>query len=83
MSEAPPLYPVAFDVEPQMTERNRVTCAFRLILGIPHIIVIGGLSVGFGIGGLRGAGALAAAAFTMAVIAWFAVVFTANACSRR
>jgi hypothetical protein len=61
-----------------MTERNRLTSGFRLILGIPHIIVIGGLSVGFGIGGLRGAGALAAAAFTMAVIAWFAVVFTGS-----
>jgi len=78
MSAAPPPYPVAFDVEPQLTARNRVTNGFRLILGIPHIIVIGGVSIGLGFGGLRGAGALAAAAFTMAAIAWFAIVFTGN-----
>ena len=72
-----PSYPVAFDVEPQLTDRDRVTTGFRLILGIPHIIVIGGLgNIGVGIGGLRGAGALSAAAFTMAVISWFAIVFT-------
>ena len=70
-------YPVVFTVEPQLTDRNRVTTAFRLILGVPHIIVIGGITgAGFGFGGLRGAGALAAAAFTMALISWFAIVFT-------
>jgi hypothetical protein len=54
-----------------------LTTAFRLILGVPHILVIGGIgSVGYSFGGLRAAGALAAAAFTMAVIAWFAIVFT-------
>jgi len=71
-----PSYPVIFEVEPQLTSRNRVTTAFRLILGVPHIIVIGGLSgVGFGFAGLRTAGALATAAFTMAFISWFAIVF--------
>ena len=69
-------YPVSYDVEPQGKSRNRVTTAFRLILGAPHTIVIGGLSgVGFGFGGLRAAGALATAAFTMAFISWFAIVF--------
>jgi hypothetical protein len=76
MSNVPPPYQVGFDVEPQLAGRNRLTSAFRLVLGVPHIIVIGGISVGIGVGGLRGAGALAAAAFTMAVIAWFAIVFT-------
>lgn len=75
MSQVPPAYPVSFEVEPQPTGRNRVTTLFRIILGFPHIVVIGGLGIGAGIGGLRGAGTLAAAAFSMAVIAWFAIVF--------
>lgn len=78
MNQVSQPYPVGFDVEPQLTARNRLTTGFRLILGVPHIIIIGGLSVGWGIGGLRGAGALAAAAFTMAVIAWFAILFTSH-----
>ena len=69
-------YPVAFDVKPKLTDRNRLTTAFRLILGFPHILIIGGVGVGFGFGGVRGSGALSAAAFVMAIIAWFAIVFT-------
>lgn len=76
MSQVPPDYPVLVDVEPQLTGRNRVTTLFRIILAFPHILVIGGFSVGIGVGGVREAGALAGAAFTMAVIAWFAIVFT-------
>src|SRR5947209_869018 len=72
----PPGYPVDFDVEPQLTGRNRLTTAFRLILAVPHILIIGGGGVGAGIGGFRGNGALSAAAFVMAVVAWFAIVFT-------
>jgi hypothetical protein len=53
-----------------------VTTAFRLILGFPHILIIGGFGFGIGVGGFRGVGALSGAAFTMAVIAWFAIVFT-------
>jgi hypothetical protein len=74
-----PGYPVSVDVERQLTDRNRVTVGFRLILAVPHILIVGGItSVGVGFGGLRGAGALAAAAFTMAFIAWFAIVFTGS-----
>jgi len=76
LREQPPRYPIDFDVEPQLTERNRLTTAFRLILGFPHLLVIGGVSLGVGASGIRGSGALAAAAFVMAVIAWFAIVFT-------
>ena len=32
-----PGYPIDFDVEPQLTDRNRLTTGFRLILGIPQI----------------------------------------------
>jgi hypothetical protein len=38
-------YPVTLTVEPATTARNRLTTAFRLILAIPHIFLVGG--VGF------------------------------------
>jgi len=81
---APPAgYPVAFDVEPQLTHRNRLTVGFRLILAIPHILLAGtpggaGFAAGFGTGGfasLSGNGVLGTAAFVMAIISWFAIVF--------
>src|SRR5690349_20410111 len=73
MSDAPVRYPISVDVEPQLNSRNRLTNVFRLILGIPHTLLIGGFGVGVGFFGFRGA--LSGAALAMAVIAWFAVVF--------
>jgi hypothetical protein len=74
-------YPVAVAVEPALTGRNRLTVAFRLILAIPHIILVGGLgfsaahrnadSVSFG----SEAGLLGAVAWVLAVISWFTIVF--------
>jgi hypothetical protein len=49
------------DFVPQLTDRNRLTVAFRIILVIPHAIVLA---------------ALAIAAFVVEVIALFAVLFT-------
>ena len=37
----PARYPVEYDVEPQLTDRNRLTVAFRIILAIPHWILVG------------------------------------------
>ena len=68
LAEQAPGYPVVFDAEPQLTERNRLTTAFRLVLGIPHILIIGGVGVGLGAGGIRGSGALSAAAVVMAIV---------------
>ena len=34
-------YPVAFDVDPDTTGRNRLTCFFRLLLAIPHNLFVG------------------------------------------
>ena len=73
-----PAYPVRFDVSPHLTGRDRVTVGFRLILVIPHMIILGGFGAfafGGGRGGLEAAGALGSAAFAMAFIAWFAIVF--------
>src|SRR5678815_4148017 len=36
MSTQPGNYPVTYDVEIPPRERNRLTCAFRVILAIPH-----------------------------------------------
>lgn len=81
------VHPVQINVEPAIEERNRLTTAFRPLLALPHLILVGGpLAMFFSwtseseAGGLRyewGAGgvfgALAAAA---AFIAWFAILFT-------
>jgi Domain of unknown function (DUF4389) len=72
-----PSYPIGLDLQSQVANRNRLTTGFRLVLGVPQLIIVGGFSaIGFEYGGLRDAGALAAAAFTMAFISWFAIVFT-------
>lgn len=73
-------YPVSVSVDPALAPRNRLTTAFRLILAIPHIILVGGVGIGFahradngetfgGEGGLLGV----AAAF-LAVVSWFTIV---------
>jgi hypothetical protein len=73
-------YPVSISVEPSLTNRNRLTTAFRLILAIPHLILVGGMGIGaasggngrttFGEGGLLGAVAL-----FLAIVSWFTIVF--------
>src|SRR5262245_20490709 len=72
-------YPVSVDVQPSLTGRNRLTTAFRLILAIPHLILVGGTTIGFasrdrnlnagGEGGLLGA-----IVFFLAVVSWFTIV---------
>ncbi|HEX5107483.1 MAG TPA: DUF4389 domain-containing protein [Vicinamibacterales bacterium] len=72
-------YPVSVDVQPLVAGRNRLTTAFRLFLAIPHLILVGGTTIGFasrnrdlsvgGEGGLLGA-----IAFFLAVVSWFTIV---------
>jgi hypothetical protein len=75
-------YPVSVSVEPSLTGRNRLTTAFRLILAIPHLILVGGIGLGsvashregrttFGSEG----GLLGAVAFFLAIVSWFTLVF--------
>src|SRR6516225_2911437 len=73
----PPGYPVSFDVERQLSDRNRLTVAFRIILAIPHVVLVGGAIIGFGFSWWSTGGAVGTAAGAMAVIAWFGVVFVA------
>ena len=84
-------YLVSYDVERQTDDRNRLTVGFRLILGFPQWLLVGGPG-GAGISfpgdwrggwfGLRsilsagaGGGVLGLAAWVMAVLSWFAIVF--------
>ena len=82
-------HPVRLRVTPALDGRNRLTTAFRVILAIPHLILVGGPIAAFitwsgnessradhsiGAGGILGA-----AAFVCAVLAWFAIVFTGRA----
>src|SRR5437763_8786684 len=70
-SAASPSYPIAYDVEAQLTGRNRLTVAFRAILAIPHAIIVGTPGIGN-----RSQGLLGAVAFVLAIVAWFAILFT-------
>ncbi|PYR28686.1 MAG: hypothetical protein DMF98_02115, partial [Acidobacteria bacterium] len=75
-------YPVTVTIDPALTNRNRLTTAFRIILAIPHLVLVG--SVGFGgvawkadhgsasLGGETGL--LGAAAFLLAIVSWFTIV---------
>ena len=77
-------YPVATAIEPQLTDRNRLTVAFRVILAIPHLILVGGVGAGFAVYNGRGhasglggeTGLLGGIAFLLAVVSWFTIVFT-------
>jgi len=83
-------YPVTYTVEPQHPDRNRLTVAFRIILAIPQWLLVGGPGgSGINLGsvwgwrhprwafvGSIGSGVLGVAAGVMAIISWFAIVFT-------
>jgi hypothetical protein len=75
-------YPVSVRLEPALANRNRLTTAFRLILAIPHLILVGGAGIGLasrsdgnstatvgGEGGLLGA-----VAIFLAIVSWFTIV---------
>lgn len=73
-------YPVSIAIEPALTNRNRLTTAFRLILAIPHLILAGGFSIGVASRdgrttiGSEG-GLLGAVAILLAIVSWFTIVF--------
>jgi Domain of unknown function (DUF4389) len=82
------IHPVQVHVEPATHGRNRVTTVFRLVLAVPHLILVGGPVAATCSwvwrpnhgrdatwGGATG-GVLGAVAGVIAVIAWFAILFT-------
>lgn len=74
-------YPVSVSVEPNVANRNRLTVGFRLILAIPHIILVGGVGIGFAyqdnttvkIGSETGL--LGVVAYVLAIVSWFTILF--------
>jgi hypothetical protein len=68
--------PVLFRVE-HPGPRNRLTGIFRPILVIPHALLVGGPFFGVGQGSLR-TGALGLVAYTIAILDWFAILFTGH-----
>jgi hypothetical protein len=75
---ASPTYPVNFDVARQVSDRNRLTTGFRIILAIPHVLLVGGVGLGFGFGWWSTGGVIGTAAGAMAVIAWFGILFAST-----
>jgi hypothetical protein len=75
-------YPVSVEVQPSLTGRNRLTTAFRLILAIPHLLLVGGTTIGLASRGEHGAslgaggegGLLGAIALCLAMVSWFTIV---------
>ena len=76
-------YPLVVTVEPLNNGRNRLTTFFRLILAIPHLILVGG--AGIGVATTQGdtrtttgseTGLLGAVAAVLAIVSWFIIVFT-------
>lgn len=75
---------VSVTVAPAVTHRNRLTCAFRPILALPHILLVGGpiaFALSFAVPGdgksgfeWGSGGVLGAVAVVCAIIAWFAIV---------
>ena len=89
---ATPEYPARLTIEPHYEGRNRLTTFFRIILAIPHLILVGGGPIAFGAGGGSftwgdnswgfefgsNAGLIGLVAIVCAIISWFAILFTRN-----
>lgn len=71
--------PVSYKVEPLDAPRQRLSVAFRAILAIPHVLLVGGPGVGVGSFSSTRVGVLGALADICAVINWFAIIFTGRA----
>jgi len=77
-------YPVNVTVPPAFTNRNRLTTAFRIILAIPHLILVGGAAIGMGAGVRTGGtasfgtegGLLGAVAGFLAIVSWVTILIS-------
>jgi hypothetical protein len=70
-------HPVRYLVEPPAAERNRVTALVRPLLALPHVLLVGGPVIGVMGGGYR-TGAFGLLAITIALLDWFAILFTGH-----
>jgi hypothetical protein len=76
-------YPISVSVVPQIANRNRLTTAFRLILALPHLILVGGVVTSVWSLGSNDAlslsgntGILGAIAWLLAIVSWFTIVLS-------
>lgn len=80
-------YPIEVRVKPATEKRNRLTSAFRIVLAVPHLLLVGGpvaailswtwsAEAGSSSEWSAGGGVLGVVAAVAAFIAWFAIVFT-------
>ena len=80
-------HPVQVDVAPALFDRDRLTTAFRPILAIPHLILVGGPlaaiasfmasdEAGAPLAASIGGGAFGTLAAAIVIVAWFAILFT-------
>ena len=75
-------YPVSITVDPRYRDRNRLTVGFRLLLAIPHIILVGGIGLTFVARNGRSdltsftgeTGLLGGVAWLLAIVSWFTIV---------
>ncbi len=77
-------YPVTVAVEPKLEGRNRLTTAFRAILAIPHVILVGGAGIGLAYSsdsqtsaGAEG-GLIGAVVVVLAIVSWCTLVFAGS-----
>jgi hypothetical protein len=56
-------YPITYRVAPELTGRNRITALFRIILAIPHLLIVSAFSY---------------VMQAIAIISWVAIVITGN-----
>jgi hypothetical protein len=79
-------HPADIRVEPALTQRNRLTVGFRLLLALPHLLLVGAPATAAWLwtettdGVTRydwsaGGGVLGAVAAVAAIIGWFAILF--------
>jgi hypothetical protein len=76
-------YPLSIEIQAARTNRHRLKVAFRLILAIPHLLLVGGIGMGFalqsGMGDISSSvgsetGLLGAVAYILAIVSWFTIV---------
>jgi hypothetical protein len=79
-------YPISTHIEPQPRDRDRLTTAFRLVLAIPHLFLVGGVGLGFAVNSGRRdvlsfggeTGLLGGVAVLLAIFSWFTIVIASE-----
>jgi hypothetical protein len=83
---SPMPYPVSVSVDPLLAPRDRMTTAFRLILAIPHLILVGGIGFSLLVRTDRSdvtsvgpeTGLLGFVAAILAIVSWFTILINGD-----